>query len=137
LNRRKVTLDDKLRALYGKIDYSRVEKEFKISEKFASLVSPGTDLQFLLSTDGVFTVSPTENSAAQGWSVRVVPSFSGWGDAAQMYKGGSFVSVRLPYLEQGASTFLDTTKHFFVLSKGGSYSIRFEVITNFKLEFEI
>jgi hypothetical protein len=120
------TFDDKVRSLYGKIDHSRLDKEFKTSANSASLASPGTNLQFLLAKDGVFTVGP-KNNASQPWSVRVVPSFSGWGDGTQVYKGGNFVGLRSPDLEQGASTSLDTTKHFFILPKGGcSYSLRFE-----------
>jgi hypothetical protein len=124
-------LDKKLLTLYGKIDPSRLDKEFKISSKSASLVSPGADLQFALSADGVFTLTPAKASASQGWSVRIVPSQSGWSESAQLYKGGSFVSLRVPNLEQGASTFADTTKHFFLLSKGGSYSLKFEVPYHF------
>jgi hypothetical protein len=114
-------------SLYGKVDPARFDSEFKVTSKTAALVSPGTDLQFTLTTDDVFTVTPAKASAAQAWSVRIVPSHAGrGGEVGQLFKGNTFVSLRGPDLEQGVSIYADTTKHFFLLGKRVAYSLRFE-----------
>eukprot|EP00026_Physarum_polycephalum_P000009 Phypoly_transcript_00009.p1 GENE.Phypoly_transcript_00009~~Phypoly_transcript_00009.p1 ORF type:complete len:3931 (-),score=966.04 Phypoly_transcript_00009:22-11814(-) len=108
-------------ALYGKADLD----DFVHEAPATTLYSATTNLTFEITAhDGVLSIGPAQGDA---WHVRVVPVGLEWNrEAARLFKGTAFVSVRSEGVEIGAQVREDSSSQFFVLGRGGPLVLRFE-----------
>ncbi len=93
-------------------------------------------MEFSLGRDGSFTIAPTNTHPTQGWSVRVLITGVKW-EGSHLYKGGSWLRVLSPEIEQGARALGDIARHFFVLGKGRDLTLKFEVFFTIILIFVV